>query len=220
VKNYITLIDPLKNPLSILVLALALGIIQIFTGIVIKLIRNLRLGYIKDAIFDQVFWLCFLVSLGVSAWLYLRMPAAPMGIYFYGLTIVWAGCIVATGGRGEKKLWKRVAVGLGSLYGIVDYISDTLSYSRLLALALATTVIGIAVNMIAFQLLAVPYVGVILTCIILVIGHIFNLALSVMGAFVHSLRLQYVEFFKRFYSAGGEVFKPFCIMRKYVTVGK
>ncbi|MCI0480757.1 MAG: V-type ATP synthase subunit I, partial [Candidatus Dadabacteria bacterium] len=99
------------------------------------------------------------------------------------------------------------------------FLGDTLSYSRLLALMLTTSIIGMVVNIIAgLTMNSVPVLGYVIMAAVLVIGHLFNLVVSVLGAFVHSMRLQLVEFFGKFYEGTGKVFKPFRQETKYVLI--
>jgi V/A-type H+-transporting ATPase subunit I len=112
-----------------------------------------------------------------------------------------------------KFLWGGYA-----LYGATGYIGVVLSYIRLMALGMCTGGVAVAINVIAWMLLPVPIVGVGAAVIVLIVGHTYNIAVNVLGAFVHSLRLQYVEFFPRFYAGGGERFVPFREQNEFVVV--
>jgi len=112
-----------------------------------------------------------------------------------------------------KFLWGGYA-----LYGATGYIGVVLSYIRLMALGMCTGGVAVAINVIAWMLLPIPVVGIVGALIVLVVGHTYNIAVNVLGAFVHSLRLQYVEFFPRFYSGGGERFVPFRETNQFVSV--
>jgi V/A-type H+-transporting ATPase subunit I len=123
--------------------------------------------------------------------------------------------LVLTQGRHAEGIVAKVGTGVVSLYGIVGsygctaFIGDTLSYCRLLALALTTSIVGLTVNMIAGLLAeSVPYVGTVLFIVVFVVGHTFNFAISMLGAFVHAMRLVFVEFFGRFYEGGAKPFEP------------
>ena len=105
-----------------------------------------------------------------------------------------------------------------SLYNVTGYLGDLLSYSRLLALGLGSAAIATVFNLLSNLVSGVPYVGVLLGILIFVLGHAFGIAANVLGAFVHSLRLQYVEFFGKFYTASGEEFAPFEVKTQYVRV--
>ena len=113
----------------------------------------------------------------------------------------------------------KILSGIAGLYGLVGYFSDVVSYSRLLALGLATSVIASVVNLIAVIVGdMIPLIGTIVSGLILVFGHLFNLAISGFGAFIHSMRLQFVEFFPKFVIGGGKKFNPFRKEGEYVEL--
>ncbi len=112
----------------------------------------------------------------------------------------------------------KVGGGILSLYDIIGYFSDILSYSRLFALGLSTAVLAVVVNNFVMLFKDIPFVGFILAALVFIIGHFFNMLISGMGAFIHSTRLQYVEYFTKFYEGGGTPFKPFKIITKYIKV--
>ena len=118
----------------------------------------------------------------------------------------------------DRRLLKKFLWGGYALYGATGYIGVVLSYIRLMALGMCTGGIAVAVNVIAWMVLPIPVVGVVMAILILLIGHTYNIAVNVLGAFVHSLRLHYVEFFPRFYTGGGEPFVPFREENRFVTV--
>ena len=132
------------------------------------------------------------------------------------MAIVGAALLLLTGGRKTKGIGKVIG-GLGSIYNVTGYISDILSYARLLALGLATGVIASVVNLMG-SLLGGGVFGAIVLIFAFVVGHTFNLAINALGAFVHSSRLQYVEFFGKFYEDGGEEFDPLRKNTKYVRL--
>jgi V/A-type H+-transporting ATPase subunit I len=121
--------------------------------------------------------------------------------------------------RNQKNILLKPFSGVYGLYGIVSYFSDTLSYSRLLALGLASAIIGVVVNKVA-QLAVdmVPYVGWVMLPIIMLGGHVFNLVINALGSFIHSGRLQFVEFFTKFFEGGGKPFKPLTRVSENVSV--
>ena len=105
----------------------------------------------------------------------------------------------------------------GNVYNVTGFMSDVLSYCRLFGLGLATGVVGMVVNLIAGILRdLIPVVGYLLFVVVLVVGHVFNIAINTLGAYVHNSRLQYVEFFSRFYTGGGHIFKPMGSSLKYI----
>ena len=145
-----------------------------------------------------------------------KVPAPIASVAGY-IAIAAAIGIVLTNGRESKNPFKRFLKGLYALYGISGYLSDVLSYSRLLALGLATGVIGTVINKMA-SMVGGGFVGPFLFVIIFIIGHTLNLAINALGAYVHTNRLQYVEFFGKFYEGGGRLFQPFSVKTKYYKI--
>jgi V/A-type H+-transporting ATPase subunit I len=117
-----------------------------------------------------------------------------------------------------KSVLGKVAWGLYNIYGISSYLGVLLSYVRLMALGMVTGVIAIAINKIAWMITGIPVVGIVLVIIILIPSHLFNLIINTLGGFIHTMRLQYIEFFGRFYSGGSKPFKPFRLETDYVEI--
>ena len=117
-----------------------------------------------------------------------------------------------------KQVLGKIAWGLYNIYGISSYLGVLLSYVRLMALGMVTGVIAIAINKIAWMITGIPIVGIILVIIILIPAHLFNLIINTLGGFIHTMRLQYIEFFGRFYSGGSKPFKPFRLETNYVDI--
>jgi V/A-type H+/Na+-transporting ATPase subunit I len=128
--------------------------------------------------------------------------------------------IVVLGFRRVPGILGRVGLGLYSLYGISGFLGDTLSYTRLVALGLTTGIVAMIINLMAGIALNLPLVGWLVALGVLLGGHAFNIAINVLGAFVHSCRLQYVEFFTKFYEAGGRPFKPFALSYRHTVVNR
>jgi len=199
------LIDPLRDPLKFLALSLALGFLQVWIGTLIKFIdclkkKNLSLAVVKAG------WLLLLPSLVF----YLLTKSGIAGI----LALLGA-CGVVCFHAPSKNPIARFFGGLYGLYGISGYLGDTLSYSRLLALGLSTGVIAMVVNTLAKTALGIPWVGWLAAGLVFIGGHLFNLGISFLGGFVHSMRLQFVEFFTKFFQAGGKPFRPLRMEGKY-----
>jgi V/A-type H+-transporting ATPase subunit I len=201
------ILDPLKDPVSFLILSLALGFIQVWFGTFINMISGIRSKDYLQAIFVQGGWLILLPSLV----LYALLKHSVWGI----LALAGAAGIVVFAAPSRNPL-ARFFGGLYSLYDISRYLADVLSYSRLLALGLATSVIAMVVNTLCQTALDIPWVGWLFAALIFVGGHLFNLGISFLGGFVHSMRLQFVEFFSKFFKSGGKPFKPFAMESKYV----
>jgi V/A-type H+-transporting ATPase subunit I len=117
-----------------------------------------------------------------------------------------------------KKVLGKIAWGFYNLYGISNFLGVLLSYVRLMALGMVTGVIAIAINKIAWMITGIPVLGIILVILILIPSHLFNLVINVLGGFIHTMRLQYIEFFGRFYSGGSKPFKPFRLETNYVEI--
>jgi len=203
-------LNPLEDPMSVLILSFALGIIQIYTGIILSAYKNIRAGQVADAIMDQGLWLVLLTGLLMFA-----LPGvAQVGKY---MAIFGAVGLVLTQGRSQKSIIKKFTSGVLSLYNITGYLSDVLSYSRLLALGLTTGVIASVINTMA-KILGGSIIGYIVMALIIIGGHAFNLVINILGAYVHSSRLQYIEFFGKFYDSGGRAFDPLRVKTTYVDL--
>jgi V/A-type H+-transporting ATPase subunit I len=133
------------------------------------------------------------------------------------LTIGGLVIILLMSGRANKNWGLRIALGAYDIYGVTGWLSDVLSYSRLLALGLATGVIASVINSMAIMQ-GKTVIGVIVFILVFIVGHTLNIAINLLGAYVHTNRLQYVEFFGKFYDAGGEPFRPFKTNNKYIEI--
>ncbi|MDN5331302.1 MAG: V/A-type H+/Na+-transporting ATPase subunit [Tepidanaerobacteraceae bacterium] len=203
-------LNPLENPMAVLYLSFALGVVQIYTGIILSAYKNIRNGKVADALMDQGLWLLFLTGLIMMALLGMTGTAKYMAL-------AGAAGLVLTQGRSQKSIIKKFTSGLLSLYNVTSYLSDVLSYSRLLALGLATGVIATVINTMA-KMLGVNVVGYIAMIIVMIGGHLFNIAVNALGAYVHSSRLQYIEFFGKFYEGGGRPFEPLRMKTEYLDL--
>ena len=205
--------NPIDDPIKLLIVAFLFGAVHIFTGMGIKAYLLIKEGKIFDAVFDIGSWFVLLPSLVL-----LLAGTTPdlKNIGKYG-AIVSAAALVLTQGRNEKNIVKRFLSGVLSLYGVTGYLSDVLSYSRVLALGLSTGVIASVINTIG-SLFGFNVLGIVVLILVVVFGTVFNIAISALGAYVHTSRLQYVEFFSKFFEGGGKPFKPFKINTKYVQI--
>ncbi len=206
--------NPLAEPMKLLVFSLILGGIHIFVGMGVQAYMFIRDGHPLDALFDIGLWYLLFIGLvmfGLGGSISAALPN--VGKY---MAIVGAVGILITGGRKKKGLGK-ITGGLGSLYGITSYLSDVLSYSRLLALGLATGVVAQVINTLG-SLAGGGIVGSLVLIVVFLAGTVFNIAINALGAFVHSCRLQYVEFFGKFYEGGGREFRPFARNTKYIKI--
>ena len=203
--NVALLFDPLQNPMAFLVLSLAVGAVHLIAGMAVKFYLLCRDGQVWDAIFDiGAYWVLF-------AGIALIFLVPTVGIW---VTVLGAAVIVLTHGRAEKSIIMKILKGLLGLYDLISYVSDLLSYSRILALGLAAGVIAQVVNILGTM--GGPSVGGFIALVIaFVIGHLLNIAINVLGTFVHTSRLQYIEFFNKFYEDGGVPFEPAEPSEKY-----
>lgn len=203
--NVAVLFDPLQNPMGFLVVSLGIGAVHLIAGMAVKFVLLCRDGHVLDAIFDiGAYWLLF-AGLG----LLFLLPSVGLWV-----TVGAAALIVLTHGRSEKNPVMKVLKGLLGLYDLISYVSDLLSYSRILALGLAAGVIAQVVNILGTMGGPTP-VGFIALVVAFVIGHLLNIAINVLGTFVHTSRLQYIEFFNKFYEDGGVPFEPALPSEKY-----
>ncbi len=213
-------LNPLKDPMKMLNVVFIIGIVQIFTGLIIKMVADFKDGRWVDGILDQLLWVVFLtllVPLGYGFILGGDVPPAVNAFATKGAMIVGA-LVVLTGGRKTKNPIMKLLGGVLKLYDIVGYFGDVLSYARLLALGLATGAIAMAINGVAQMALEIPIAGPVMFVFILIGGHIFNIAVNCLGGFVHAARLQYLEYFAKFFTGGGQAFEPFRSSKKYSVV--
>jgi V/A-type H+-transporting ATPase subunit I len=214
----IKIIDPVKNPLQLLIISLVLGIFQILTGLSISLWWKIKNKMVKEGIFDHLPWIFLISSILIFIASSSNFLPIPKNFAKY-LVLAGAIFVVLTQGRKQKSIFLKIPAGIISLYGLIGYLSDTLSYSRLLALGLATSIIAMVINLIAkifSQML--PVVGILASFLVLIVGHLFNIGINALGAFIHSARLQFVEFFPKFMEGGGARFKPFKKEGKYIRI--
>jgi V/A-type H+-transporting ATPase subunit I len=207
-------LDPAKSPMLFLVFSCGLGVIHLFVGMGIKAYEEIKAGQVLDAVKDVFTW--YLIVIGVILWIFGgRISDGAQGI---GKTMSLVGFAMALilpifTNKGVGK-----ALGIWDLYsGITGQLSDILSYSRLLGLGLASTSIAQVFNFLA-SMGGKGVTGVLIFVVIGLLGHTLNFAINALGAFVHSCRLQFVEFFGKFYEGGGREFDPFNKNTKYINV--
>ena len=213
-------IDPMADPMTMLNITFLLGIVHILFGIGIKMAAEIREGRWLDAVLDEFVWMVLIVVLAPLGFKYIFGGSAPDGLI--GVCRTWALVFlviaVLSGGRKNKNPVLKVIGGIPKLYGIVNYFADVLSYARLLALGLATGAIAMAINGVGDMASGMPIIGPVAMVLVLLAGHLFNCAINILGAFVHPARLQYLEFFGKFFTGGGRAFAPFRDERRYSTV--
>ncbi|MDD5066005.1 MAG: V-type ATP synthase subunit I [bacterium] len=216
-KEKMALLDPLKYPLRLFVLVMGLGLVQITTGIIIRFILQLRDRNYRGAVVDSFSWL--MVILGLVLCLTLKQK------WLWSIPLLGSALIVFFTSN-SRNILIRIFSGIYSFYGITGLFGDVVSHARLFALALSTSVIAMVINIImgiVYSLFVkIPLVGVPLGIIVmaggLVFAHIFDILINSLGGFIHTTRLQFVEYFTKFYTAGGTEFSPFQEKLDYVHV--
>lgn len=224
---------PMDNPLPMLGISYGLGIIHLLTGQILGGYMALREKDWIGAIFDNWGWVVLNIGLVMMAVGFMGGMIVPevagnptmatigqIGLY------IWIGACIAmilTQGRAKKGIFSKFTSGLLSLYDMSGFISDVLSYSRLFALGLATGVVGLVANTIAGMILGggpslMWIITLPLAAAVFGLFHGLNIFINVLGAFVHCARLQYIEFYGKFYSDGGVRFAPLALKTKHVRL--
>lgn len=215
---------PLNDPMRLLIYSMAFGTIHLFVGLGVKGYMEIKDKKYLDAVCDVGIWYVFLIGL-----LLLLIPSDifasiagsqivfPPAINMLAKIMAIGGALglLLMSGRSSKNPGLRIALGAYDIYNVTGWLSDVLSYSRLLALGLATGVIASVVNQMG-SMFGKGILGAIGFILVFIVGHTLNLAINLLGAYVHTNRLQYVEFFGKFYEGGGKAFHPFKTNTKYV----
>ena len=205
------ILDTQKDALTIMILSIGLGLVHVLVGMGCKFYVCIREKDYAAAFFDTGLWMTMLVGFAVLA---AGIAAGQTLIYIgAGIAIASAVGLILTQGRGKKNIFARLIGGVASLYDITSYISDLLSYSRLLALGLTTGVMAQVFNMLS-TLMGTNVFGIIFMIVIFIVGHAITIGLNALGSYVHTMRLQYVEMFSKFYEGGGKAFEPFSLNSK------
>ena len=192
------LFTPLDDTMMIMIGSLVLGLIQIFTGMAVSVVQKVKAGDFVDALFSEITWWVILAGVGLMALGIGNVRGIPV------VLVIGAAMLVFGGTREAKGFFGKVSSLIGLIYnGVTGYFSDTLSYVRLMALMLSGSVISQV-----FNTLGSVFGNVVIFIIISLIGNALNLALNLLGCYVHDLRLQCLEFFNRFYKEGGKPFSP------------
>jgi V/A-type H+-transporting ATPase subunit I len=211
--------DPFKDPMIFFMLAVGLGYFQLITGLFIAFGHNLRRREFTAAICDQLMWIVMLNSIVLFGASKAGAIPAEAGNIFGYVAIVPAVMIFLFSHR-EGGVGARLGMGFYNLFSTVFYLGDVLSYLRLMALGMVGAGLAMAINVIAKVSIEIPAIGIVIAILILIGGHIFNMLLAVLSAFVHTLRLQYVEFFPKFLAGGGREFHPLSKDYKHIYIEK
>lgn len=195
-------VNPVNDPMTVLIIAIAIGCVHLVMGQCIHIYMGFRDGHGIDALLDVVPWWVVFAGIAVAA-----LAKTPI------LLIIGALSLICTQGRHEGTFVKKLFGGIKSLYDITSWLSDVLSYARLMALMLATSVIAQVFNTLG----ALPK-SIIVFILVFLIGHVFNIGVNLIGTYVHAARLQYLEYFGKFYKEGGIPFRPLQYDTKYVDI--
>ncbi len=207
-------LDPVSNSITLLLYCLGFGILHLFAGVLLNGYKLLKNKNYTGAVFDTVpvlIFVCGFATFGAGF-----LVDVPESVKRVGnrLLLVGAVLIVLTAGRSARNIVGKFGAGLYALYNTASgYLGDILSYSRLLALGLVTGVIASSIN-----LMATMPGNLFLFVLIFILGHTINIAINLIGTYVHTNRLQYVEFFSKFYEGEGVVFTPFKINTKHFII--
>lgn len=219
---YAVWFDVVSQPELLLSWSLLFGVIHVYAGFAVKAANLIRDKKYLDALFDVGFIYIFYTGAVFALLPYVPSvnadavaPLVNIGKY---LLIIGGVLLVLTQGRNGKNIISKFLSGVLSLYDVVGFLSDILSYSRLLALGLATSIIASIVNELSVMFDMPIVLKALAAVIILVVGHAVNFAINALGAYVHTCRLQYLEFFGKFYTGGGVAFSPLKINTKYIKL--
>ena len=209
--------DPFEQPMILLGLSVVLGYIQIMAGLLIALAHNLRKRDFIAAICDQMTWLVMLnciVLFGLG-----KMNVIPAGVGSVCGKIVPIPAVTIFLFSSREGGWgARLGMGAYNVFSAIFYMGDVLSYLRLMGLCMVGAGLGMAMNLMAKMALDIPFAGIAVAIIVFAVGHGFNLVLAVLGAFVHTMRLQFVEFFPKFLIGGGRTFEPLTKQYKHIYI--
>ncbi len=222
-----------EGMMIILLGCLGLGVLQMATGYFCKAVNCFKQGDVVGGIFDGLVWVLFFVGFVFASFNFLisyLIPelVLPVGVYGFfsmmqlpGIIMTVGSVVVAalTAGRNEKGFGK-FSKGFGSVYGLINIMSDILSYARLFGLMLSGMIIAQTFNDLGLGIIAGGGVGFVFGAIVMLLGHTFNIAMGVLGAYIHDSRLQYIEFFSKFYTGEGEKFTPFASEFEYIYLAK
>lgn len=228
ISNYVRFINSMEQVMTLLIIILYLGTFIQMLGVFCAMLQNIKDKNFKDAFFDQFTWLIFIPCAFVYAGDFLAKGYYPTFlIQLSGYGLITSVILIFIGGfLKSRNPVIRIAkgalnvYGIVSSYGIASILADILSYLRLLALAVATSSMAMSFNLISFLLKDLPFLGPILVVLVLLLTNTLNFLLSILGAFIHPVRLIFYEFFGRFFQDGGVDYKPYSKQYKHVLVNE
>ncbi|HEX2947731.1 MAG TPA: V-type ATP synthase subunit I [Clostridia bacterium] len=220
--RYAVWFDSVAKPELMLSWSLLFGVIHIFAALGMKAANMIHRKQYLDAVLDVGLW--YVTFTGFSLFLLPYVPevdpvwAAPLVNAGKYLLVIGAILLVLTQGRKSKNIFGKLFGGVAKLYDLISFLSDVLSYSRLMALGIATSIIASIVNQMAFMFDFPGFIKPIAVVLILLVGHTVNISINALGAYVHSCRLQFLEFFGKFFEGGGRSFEPFRAETQYIVI--
>ena len=215
--RYEPLLDPLEDIIVLLIVSVAIGVVHVVFGVLINAYRLIKAGDWMTAVQQDISSILLLAGLGAT----FALGSVDILYWTAAIAIVLKGQVLESLFVDRKPLSALLGIpkGLLGLYSITGYVSDFLSYTRLAALGLASLLVGQVMNILANMVSGAPWgIGFVAAALILVVGHAFNLVINLLGAFVHPTRLQFVEFFGKFYEAGGRSYTPFARRTKSLVL--
>jgi len=218
-KNIALWFDPFEKPMTFFILSLGLGYFQIMAGLAVGFGHSLKRRDYLSAVCDYLSWLIMLNSIVIFLAAKFGAIPAPIGKVFGFIALVPAAIILLFSER--QGGWAgRIGMGVYNLFSTIFYMGDVLSYLRLMALGMVTAGLAMAINVIVELCSKIPLAGILIAVLVFVGAHMFNMAINVLGAFVHTLRLQYVEFFPKFFVGGGKQFVPLSKEYQHIYIAK
>lgn len=220
--------NPQADPIRLLLICLLMGVLQIAYGYLLRGIKLFKQNQVCAGMVNGVAWVMFLLGAILAAAKFLMDffgLSTSDGFYnvltavqFPGLIMMLAGLLVGVlfAGIGTKG-FKKFTKSFSALYGLINLFSDILSYARLFGLMLSGAIIAQQFNAIALGVMN-GFFGYVFGFLIMLVGHSFNIAMSALSAYIHDVRLQYVEFFGKFYDGDGVMFKPFGANLTFVKI--
>jgi V/A-type H+/Na+-transporting ATPase subunit I len=210
--------DALHDTLLVMLFFIAIGAVHMLFGVGFEFRDNWKAGNKTDALIDQGLVFLLFAGGGLAVGLAVAKVVPTSAVFIVGGTAILLMLLLL--GRSAKSIAGKAVNGVYETYGtVVGFISDSISYVRLLALGLSTFIIGYVINTMAGLVRGIgPVIGILFMLIILIVGHTFNVVINLLSAFVHPLRLEFVEFFGKFYEDGGGPFNPLGVDSKIVII--
>ena len=211
--------DPFEKPMTFFILSIALGYFQIMAGLAIGLGHSIKRRDYLSAVCDYLSWLVMLNSVVLFLAAKFGAIPAPIGKIF-GIIALFPAVLIMLFSERQGGWAGRIGMGVYNLFSTIFYMGDVLSYLRLMALGMVTGGLAMAINVIVEICSKIPLAGILIAVVVFIGAHAFNIAINTLGAFVHTLRLQYVEFFPKFFVGGGKQFMPLSKEYQHIYITK